>query len=174
MNGARIAQLAQGAVDDVDVAALAGVRRVLELVDPVPAGLVERSLLSMSLASLDAQLMDLLELDDLHADAGEGALRHQGAGASATTARTVTFTSASLSMMITLTTHDGTVRVDGWVSPPRELDVVLLRTGAPAQAVTADAGGRLAFAQVARGLVAFVLQEPGSDRALLTTPIIEI
>ena len=86
----------------------------------------------------------------------------------------VTVTASALSMMITLSSDDGAVRVDGWVSPPRELEVELRRAGSEPRTVVADEGGRFAFPRVERGLVGFVLHDVGSGSATLTTPTIEI
>lgn len=165
MSEAQIEALAAQAVDDLDVELLVGLRRELARRDPVPADLVERSLFAMTLASLDAQVMELQELASR-----EGALR----GENAVAARTVTFTAGALSMMITLSRADGAVRVDGWISPPRRLEVALHRAGSEPVAVTADDGGRFVFPRVERGFVGFVLHDVGSARATLTTPIIEV
>jgi len=167
MTEAHVDELADGLIDEVDAQVLRRVRGVLEEVDPVPVGLVERSLFAMTLAALDAEVMSLQELGSF-----EGALRSEGG--SAVAARTVTFTASALSMMITLSLDDGAVRVDGWVSPPRELAVELRRAGSEPRTAVADDGGRFAFPRVERGLVGFVLHDVGSDSATLTTPIIEI
>ncbi|PFG36395.1 hypothetical protein ATL41_1114 [Flavimobilis soli] len=167
MTEAHVDELADGPVDEVDVQILGRLRSALEASDPVPADLVERSLFAMTLAALDAEVMSLQELASR-----EGAMRSDGG--SAVAARTVTFTASALSMMITLSSDDGAVRVDGWISPPRELEVELRRAGSEPRTVVADEGGRFAFPRVDKGLVGFVLHDVGSGSATLTTPIIEI
>jgi hypothetical protein len=167
MTEAHVDELAGGLVDEVDVQILGRLRSALEASDPVPADLVERSLFAMTLAALDAEVMSLQELASR-----EGAMRSDGG--SAVAARTVTFTASALSMMITLSSDDGAVRVDGWISPPRELEVELRRAGSEPRTVVADEGGRFAFPRVDKGLVGFVLHDVGSGSATLTTPIIEI
>lgn len=167
MTEAHVDELADGLVDEVDVQILGRLRSALEASDPVPADLVERSLFAMTLAALDAEVMSLQELASR-----EGAMRSDGG--SAVAARTVTFTASALSMMITLSSDDGAVRVDGWISPPRELEVELRRAGSEPRTVVADEGGRFAFPRVDKGLVGFVLHDVGSGSATLTTPIIEI
>lgn len=167
MTEAHVDELADGLVDEVDVQILGRLRSALEASDPVPADLVERSLFAMTLAALDAEVMSLQELASR-----EGAMRSDGG--SAVAARTVTFTASALSMMITLSSDDGAVRVDGWISPPRQLEVELRRAGSEPRTVVADEGGRFAFPRVDKGLVGFVLHDVGSGSATLTTPIIEI
>lgn len=167
MTEAHVDELAGGPVDEVDVQILGRLRSALEASDPVPADLVERSLFAMTLAALDAEVMSLQELASR-----EGAMRSDGG--SAVAARTVTFTASALSMMITLSSDDGAVRVDGWISPPRQLEVELRRAGSEPRTVVADEGGRFAFPRVDKGLVGFVLHDVGSGSATLTTPIIEI
>lgn len=167
MTDARVDELATGLLDEVDAQVMNRLRAAVEERDPIPADLVERSLFAMTLAALDAEVMSLQELAS-----SEGALRSEGS--SAVAARTVTFTASALSMMITLSADDGAVRVDGWISPPRQLEVELRRAGSEPQAVIADKGGRFVLPRVERGLVGFVLHDVGSDSATLTTPIIEI
>lgn len=167
MTDTRVDELAAGLLDEVDAQVMQRLRAAVEKVDPIPAGLVERSLFAMTLAALDAELMDLQELASY-----DGALRSEGS--SAVAARTVTFTASALSMMITLSSGDGAVRVDGWISPPRQLEVELRRAGSEPQTVVADEGGRFVLPRVERGLVGFVLHDVGSDNATLTTPTIEI
>ena len=102
-------QLAAEGLDPSDVALLDTLRAHYDEHDPVPDGLVERIQFHITLDALNTEVATLTQLD----------LATAGARSATTEAvRTITFTSDSLTTMVTLTpSGDGTVRVDGWAAP---------------------------------------------------------
>jgi hypothetical protein len=76
----------------------------------VPDGLVERIQFELTLDALNAEVATLMQMD----------MAAAGVRSAPTEAvRTITFTSESLTTMVTLTPQpDGTVRVDGWTATP--------------------------------------------------------
>lgn len=158
-------ELARGPVDETDVAVLATLARVVRATDPVPGGLVERSILAMSLARMDAELLTIVA-DELPA----GAVRAERSS----TASTVTFTSDALSLMIDISAVGGRVRLDGWVAPARDLVVALHRAGEPPRTTRCDADGRFVLLDVPHGLAGLVLAGAADGRPRLTTPVIEL
>jgi hypothetical protein len=136
--------------------------------DPCPPDLAERALFRLALEHLDVEIMAL-----------EPAL--SGAGArSAELASTVTFKSPALSVTITVSAAEGgrhARRVDGWITPPADL-TVLLHTVDGVQESRADTDGRFAFAHVPSGLVHLRVEPtPGAAPVLaraVATPAIAI
>lgn len=149
--------------DRVDEQVLHDLGRIVTLVDPVPADLVDRSLFAMTLAALETEVMRL-EL----VDAG-GSVR---ADAPSTQARTITFTSAALTVMITLSASTDGVRVDGWVAPAGDIEIELHRPGGDVRSTRTDEDGRFSFDGVPRGAASLVARPPLAGA--VSTPVIEL
>jgi hypothetical protein len=156
-------QLAAGEIDATDDAVLAKLRGVYDALDPVPAGLVDRIAFGITLDALHAEIAQLQRSGELAGVRGEDLTETQ----------TITFTSAHLTTMVTVTALSADrVRVDGWVAPGAGVSVELRRVDG-SQTTTADADGRFVFADVARGLAQFVLRPP-EERAPVITPSVEL
>lgn len=161
-------RLAGEPIDAVDERTL---RRIAELythVDPVPPGLVERLQFGVTLDALHAEIARLQRHEPELAG-----VRSDDAGP--TEARTVTFTSDSLTTMITITpAGPDVVRLDGWVAPGGGV-VVELRTIDGRHSAAADANGRFVFDDVPHGLAQFLLQPPRPELGQpVITPSIEL
>jgi len=161
-------ELALGLLDDLDERLLRELAAVYEAVDPVPDGLVERLQFGVTLDALEAEVARLQRLEAEPAGARSG-------DADATSAQTVTFTSASLTTMITITpAGPDRGRVDGWIAPGGGV-AVELRVVAGQLHTTADADGRFVFPDVPRGLAQFVLRPPDPQaHPAVITPSIEL
>ncbi len=161
-------RLAAMPIDDADIEALALLRNIYEVGDPVPPSLLDRVKFAIT-------------LDDLEADVAR--LQREGAPEFAAArsedllkAHTVTFTSETLTTMVTITPlPSGGVRLDGWASPGASLDVEL-RVGETTHHTVADEDGRFVLDDVARGLAQFVLrpQSEGESENRVITPAIEL
>lgn len=154
-------RLAEEELDDVDERILADIAGLYAELDPVPGGLVDRIRFGITLDALHA------EIAELERGALVGARSED-----ATTAQTITFTSASLSLVITVsTTSAERARLDGWLAgaPGAAVD---LRCADGTVTATADEDGRFVLADVARGMAQFVVR-PVSGNAVLT-PSFEI
>jgi hypothetical protein len=140
---------ADGPLDDFDLAILNDVRDAFEQSDPMPADLPERIKFALVLRNLEAEVA-ILAADDALQPAGARGVEQS---------RTVTFDSASLTIMIRIESHgDGAVRVDGWLAPP-ERRVIELRTEADTLSAVSDEQGRFAFASVPHGTVQLIVRE---------------
>lgn len=162
-----LARLEAEPIDDQDLATLGLLRELYELGDPVPDSLVERVKFAITLDDLEAEVARLQResVPELVSRTDE-VLR----------ARSVTFTSETLTTMVTLTpTDSGLVRIDGWVTPGAGVDVEL-RVGDATHHVIADEDGRFVFEGVARGLAQLVMRQTGDDGARhpVITPAIEL
>lgn len=162
---ASIDELAVGAIDDVDAGVLRRTARIFDMLDPVPAGLVDRINFGLTLEALHAEIAVLQrggELVGVRTETGDGV-------------QTVTFTSATLTTMITVTPSSGDqVRIDGWIAPGARVSVEL-RAQTGSQQTVADDDGRFVFEDVLHGHAQFVLRAPGAAAARpVVTPTIEI
>jgi hypothetical protein len=158
-------ELAAGQIDAEDLRALDRVAALFDTVDPVPAGLIDRIQFGITLDGLHAEIAELQRSDGL-----------VGVRSSeATEAQTVTFTSASLTTMVTITPQSADrVRIDGWVAPGGGVSVELHIVDHSLRTV-ADADGRFVFEDVPRGLAQFVLRPPSATpQKPVVTPSIEI
>lgn len=157
--------LAGRPIDDADLRILARMAALWDAGDPVPDGLVDRIQFGITLDALHAEIAELQRSGDL------AGVRSQ----EATEAQTITFTSASLTTMVTITaTSADRVRIDGWAAPGGGVHVELHVAG---QTITtdADADGRFVFDDVPRGLAQFLLRPPaGTAQAPVVTPSIEL
>jgi hypothetical protein len=134
-------------LDDFDFALLDGIRAIFEQVDPMPADLPERVRFALALRGLETEVARLVTEEDPRLVAARGTEQ----------SRTVTFDSASLSIIIRIEQNkNGSVRIDGWLAPPRRRDIEL-ETSAETLSVSSDDQGRFAFGEVPRGAARLVV-----------------
>ena len=153
-------------LDAVDLALLADLARIAEEIDPVPDGLVERSLFAITLAGLEAEVMELA-----YVQAPATSVRGD---APPVEARTITFTSESVTVMISLSpTDDGRIRIDGWAAPATALRVELHRPGVVSE-TTSDDDGRFVFEAVDRGPASLVVRRADGAGGAVSTPVVEL
>ena len=164
---ARLEELEGAPLDESDVRALRTLRRIYEVGDPVPPSLLDRVKFAITLDNLEAEVAQLQReaVPELAGARSEDLLR----------ARTVTFTSDTITTMVTITPlTTGAVRIDGWAAPGAFLEVEM-RAGETTRRTTADEDGRFVFDDVPRGLAQFVLREQGSGAQVpVITPAIEL
>jgi hypothetical protein len=149
-----------------DFALLNSIRSYYDEHDPVPEGLVERIQFDITLDALHTEVATLTQLD--MATAGTR-------GAATEAVRTVTFSSDSLTTMVTLTPlDDSTVRVDGWAAPGAGIRVDVLLPDGPRRTY-ADEDGRFVFEGVPSGLAKFALYlRHGAEFFTVLSPAIEL
>lgn len=147
---------ADAPMDAVDERIIAQLATLYSTVDPVPFDLVERIDFALAVAELEADIAELT--------------RGELVGMRSEETDSVTFTSGSLSLMVTTVRSAHHVRIDGWVtSPEAEVDVVgegVTRT------VTADETGRFSLEEIPRGRAHFVVRREGYRPVI--TPSMEI
>ncbi|MBR7744932.1 hypothetical protein KC207_16690 [Phycicoccus sp. BSK3Z-2] len=157
-------RLAAEPLDDLDAAVLDEVRDLHAHLDPMPGDLLDRIKFAMSVASLEAQVAQIVSEQTLASVRGTDYDR----------ADTVTFARDGLSVMVTIE-PDTATRVDvvGWAS---EGDIeVELRERGRTRTTTTDDDGRFTIAGVERGLVGFVFRRRGQpDAPPIITPAIEL
>lgn len=157
-------RLAAEPIDAVDDLVLAELRETHIHLDPMPGDLLDRIKFAMSVASLEAQVAEIVS----------GSTLASVRGADYDRADTVTFARDGLSVMVTIEHGESTLAdVIGWVS---ENDVeVELRERGRTRTTTTDDEGRFSFVGVERGLASFVLRRRSApDAPPIITPAIEL
>lgn len=153
-----------------DAQLLADIRELFAAVDPVPPRLAEEAKFAISLAAMDAELARLVESGPLPVRDGAPA------------GTTATFAGAAMTVMIATTPEpDGSVRVDGWLTPAggtirayADPDPLRLAGTAPAGQAHADATGRFALPALAAGMHLFVIRPDAAGSRTVVTPVIEL
>jgi hypothetical protein len=154
-------------------ALLGDLRAMWEELDPAPPDLASRALFRLEVESafdagdLDAELMSL-----------EGPLALAGARGTET-ASSITFSSASLTVMLTVSpalspalspAEARRLRLDGWIAPSAALRMEL-RTTAGVEEACADDDGRFVFSDVPAGLVQLTIHPTDGAAINLTGPV---
>ncbi len=148
-------------VDTVDEDILSQLAALFDVLDPPRDDLADDMLFSLSMASLDAELATLEDVSLL-------ALRTS----SAAPTDTVTFTSSALQLMVSATSEDGALRVDGWITGGG-LEVELI-SGTTCHTATSDVNGRLVWSAIPHGPLRFLMHPPDVDSRPVITPVIEL
>jgi hypothetical protein len=153
-----------------DAVILRAVRELWEAADPVPATLADRICVALRLEELEVELLRMEP--ELVGARGEERVR------------TITFSSPSLSVMVTIADEGAhAVRIDGWVDPQGGGDGALtpgrlraqLRMGAAEHEVRVDGDGRFSVDEVPHGLVQFAFHLDGEpERPSVVTPAFEV
>jgi hypothetical protein len=138
--------------------------------DPMPSGLVERVLVALATDDLDAEyeLLHLVERTD------------QLVGARGTSdALTISFTGGAFALLLRVSgIGSQTRRVDGWVTPAREMRVTVKQQNRTWEAEV-DARGRFEIPRLSAGLSRFWLldhraPESSVEQELFATPAFEL
>lgn len=164
-NARLVELLTGGAVDETDLRILRDMAELYQQADPVPTGLIERIQFGITLDALHAEIAELQRSAEFTGVRSAGAADTQS----------ITFTSTSLTTMVTITVLSADqVRIDGWLAPVGEVSVEL-RTRDRTFTVSSDADGRFVFESVPRGLAQFTMHpRAGEDGPGVVTPTIEI
>lgn len=160
----------QGPRADDDSALLGELAAMWEQRDPMPAGLVERVLVALATEDLDTEY-ELLHLvsrtDELTGARGGG------------DALTISFSGESFALLLRVSGISGSSRrVDGWVTPAREMRVTV-KQQQKTWAADVDASGRFELPHLPGGLSRFWLvgapsSESGEGQELFATPTFEL
>lgn len=146
-----------------DDAVLDTLRQMWEERDPVPVDLAARICFTLELEHLEVELAQLQDELGLVGARGEEQ------------ARTLTFTSQSVTAMVTLgEAAAGVVRLDGWIGDGGGLLVTLRRSGPEGGALetTADEDGRFAFEAIPPGLVRLEFRSGPGSAVQLALPVV--
>ena len=159
-----------GLVDAVDDAVLADLARVLDIIDPVPDGLVDRALFALTLEGLRAEMMELrhIETPALVARSNEADEREM------VRVSTITFACEPVTVMITMSeSPTGGLCIDGWIAPADRYRVELYRPGDHI-GVDSDEDGAFVLFDVPYGPTCLALRRADGTGPTVCTPVIEL
>jgi len=148
-------------MDSADVALLDDLVRLLAAVDPVPDGLVERSLFALTLEGLNAEIMSLHREEPAFAVRGEP---------TRVEVRTITFSSDPVTVMVSLSEGPTGVRIDGWTAPA-ERYVIQVYGPDGFTSTESDDDGCFVFPDVQPGPASLVLRRAAGG-PVVSTPVI--
>jgi hypothetical protein len=159
-------------MDELDTTILSGVKNLWTTVDPMPTTLLDRIKFAVELENVDLEVMRLTELTEPAAARGDEQ------------SRLITFDSESLTIMVSIRQNtDGTIRVDGWLTPagchPIELRASNNGEGADSRTLTvlittvSDEDGRFVLDTIPSGMAQLVVRPDGTRRTV-TTPAIAL
>ncbi|WP_141567722.1 hypothetical protein [Serinicoccus profundi] len=145
-------------LDEGDLSVLAELRETVTRLDPCPAGLTERIGFALTVRALQAEVAELTR--------HPGALTRGDGDDEPDQATTVTFSTDSVSIMVTVTAgRDGTARVDGWITCEAD-EVELGRPDGGSERVEVQ-DGRFVFGSIACG-PAYLVVHPRGERTVIT------
>ncbi len=149
-----------GPLDAQDARILTELREVYGRIDPVPASLPERLKYAMTVQMLEAEVAELIAMPMVTVRSS-----------SVEQVDTISFSGSSLSLMVSLFTDPGGVRVDCWASQSGAVvEVRFTADGeAPERVEVCDEHGRCAFVDLPSGPAHFIVW---SDESRSSTPII--
>ncbi|WP_420113225.1 carboxypeptidase regulatory-like domain-containing protein [Pseudactinotalea sp.] len=151
-------------LDDVDLGLLQALRDTLHAADPMPSDLNDQVQFALTVQALHAEIAELQRLPGTLAG-----VRSRDY----TSVDTVTFTSGTMSAVVTVTrVDDETTRLDGWADG--DLAEVELRERNRTSTVAVDAEGRFAFPHVRRGHVQLVFRFTDQETSPVITPSMEV
>jgi hypothetical protein len=150
-----------GPFDELDARALAEVRELWTMRDPMPPELIDHVLFAIDLDGIDVEVLRLRELNQLAAARGNG---H---------GRMVTLEGRGLTVMLTIAGNpDGTSRVDGWLAPAASHPIEL-RGITGSVSTVADVRGRFSLNPVPPGSTQVVISL-GADGHRAVGPAFEV
>ncbi|WP_092780003.1 carboxypeptidase-like regulatory domain-containing protein [Actinokineospora terrae] len=144
---------------------LAQVARIVDELDPVPAGLVERAQFAIDLEDIDAEV----ELE-----AARWADQRPLAGVRGGAPGTITFFVGDLTVMVNVTRTGEKQRIDGWLVPAGEHGVEVRVADQGSKTTTADEGGRFVLTEIPRGTTQILVRMNGGKPRTVVTPTVEL
>jgi hypothetical protein len=146
-------------LDEIDVELLRSLRELWTAVDPMPPTLVEQIKFAVELEDVDVEVMRVREQEELVAARGDERTR------------LITFDSESLTIMVNVRPNkNGTIRLDGWLTPPASHPIELRTSDGPIM-TSSDDGGRFVVDDVPHGMTQLVVR-PVAQTSTVSTPTI--
>lgn len=140
---------------------MAQVARVVDELDPPPAGLVERAQFAIA-------------IDDIDVEAARWADDRPLAGVRGGMPGTITFFVGDLTVMVNVTRTGERHRIDGWLVPAGEHDVEVRVADHGSANTTADEGGRFVLTEVPRGTTQILVRMNADRPRTVVTPTVDL
>ncbi|MDX8147922.1 hypothetical protein SK854_37820 [Lentzea sp. BCCO 10_0061] len=149
-------------LDDRDFLILDSVRDLYESVDPMPAEMLDEIRFALALEHLETEVARASDLAEAMTRGGENR-------------RLITFESERMTIVIGVQDDDGTIRLDGWLTPPGAHRVEL---HVPTGVITtsADEQGRFSIDGIVRSSAYLTvrLAQPQTALRAVTTPTVNL
>jgi hypothetical protein len=148
---------------------LADLRAMWEEIDPAPPDLATRALFRLEVEAVLAA--DTLEAELMRLEEPLSLAGVRSTETASETASSITFSSTSLTVMVTVSPATAQRRrLDGWIAPSAALRIEL-RTTVGVEETRADDDGRFVFAEVPAGLVQLTIHPTEGAAVHLARPV---
>jgi hypothetical protein len=155
---------------------MAQVARLVNELDPMPAGLVERTQFATSIELAFDGLDDLAfgDLDYLDVEIAQWADNRTLAGVRGGLPGTLTFFVGDLTVMVNVTRTGERQRIDGWLVPAGAHGVEVRVAEHGSSTTTADEGGRFVLTEVPRGTTQLLVRMHAEQSRIVVTPTVDL
>jgi hypothetical protein len=142
-----------------DDAMMAKVAYLVDKLDPVPPGLIERAQFA-------------IDIDDIDVETARWQLDRPLVGVRGGAPGTITFFVGDLTVMVNVTRTGERQRIDGWLVPAGEHGVEVRVADHGSTRTTADEGGRFVLTEVPRGTTQILVRMNADQPRTVVTPTV--
>jgi len=140
------------------------VARLVDTLDPPPAGLVDRTRFAV----------DIEDLDALDIEVARWAHDSMLAGVRSGLPGTITFFVDDLTVMVNVTRTGEHHRIDGWLVPAGTHGIEVRVADHGSANTTADEGGRFVLTEVPRGTIQLLVRMNNGTSRTVVTPTVDL
>lgn len=140
------------------------VARLVDELDPMPAGLVARAQFAVAID----------DIDDLEVEVARWADTRTLAGVRGGLPGTITFFVGDLTVMVNVTRTGERQRIDGWLVPAGAHGVEVRVADHGSSTTTADEGGRFVLTEVPRGTTQLLVRMHAEQSRTVVTPTVDL
>lgn len=153
---------------------MAQVARLVDELDPMPAGLVERTQFATSIELAFDGFEAFGDLADLDVEVAQWADNRTLAGVRGGLPGTITFFVGDLTVMVNVTRTGERQRIDGWLVPAGAHGVEVRVADHGSSTTTADEGGRFVLTEVPRGTTQLLVRMHAEQSRIVVTPTVDL
>ncbi|MGH3762005.1 carboxypeptidase regulatory-like domain-containing protein [Actinophytocola sp.] len=143
---------------------MAQVARLVNELDPMPPGLVERTQFAVAID----------DVDDIDIEVARWADNRTLAGVRGGLPGTITFFVGDLTVMVNVTRTGERQRIDGWLVPAGAHGVEVRVSEHGSSTTTADEGGRFVLTEVPRGTTQLLVRMNADQSRTVVTPTVDL
>ncbi|HEV7650784.1 MAG TPA: carboxypeptidase regulatory-like domain-containing protein [Actinophytocola sp.] len=143
---------------------MAQVARLVNELDPMPPGLVERTQFAVAID----------DVDDIDLEVARWADNRTLAGVRGGLPGTITFFVGDLTVMVNVTRTGERQRIDGWLVPAGAHGVEVRVADHGSSTTTADEGGRFVLTEVPRGTTQLLVRMHAEQSRTVVTPTVDL
>jgi hypothetical protein len=140
------------------------VARLVNELDPMPPGLVERTQFAVAID----------DIDDIDLEVARWADNRTLAGVRGSLPGTITFFVGDLTVMVNVTRTGERQRIDGWLVPAGAHGVEVRVAEHGSSTTTADEGGRFVLTEVPRGTTQLLVRMNAEQSRTVVTPTVDL